>query len=51
MEAMWAVTSGFPQNGSLLRQKALKYGHIPGRPFLALNHFASNIDGRLEFTA
>ncbi|WP_142638511.1 hypothetical protein [Sphingomonas sp. IC081] len=46
------VPSGFDQNGPSLRQEALKYGHIPSPSFLALNHFASNLDDAIdEFTA
>ncbi|MEJ2410145.1 MAG: hypothetical protein P8Y48_12630, partial [Novosphingobium sp.] len=39
---------GFDQNGPVLRQEALKYGHIPAPSFLALSHFASNLDGAIK---
>jgi hypothetical protein len=43
---------GFDQNGTSLRQEALKYRHIPASSLLALSHFASNLDGAVyEFTA
>ena len=43
---------GFDQNGPLPRQAPLKYRHIPALAFLALGHFASNLDGAVyEFTA
>ncbi|WP_395390906.1 hypothetical protein WBP07_10100 [Novosphingobium sp. BL-8A] len=46
------VPSGFDQNGPSLCQEALKYGHIPAPSFLALSHFASNLDGAVyEFKA
>jgi hypothetical protein len=46
------VPKGFDQNGTSLRQEALKYRHIPAPSFLALSHFASNLDGAVyEFTA
>jgi hypothetical protein len=39
------------QNGPSLRQETWKYGRIPAASFLALNHFASNLDGAIyEFT-
>jgi hypothetical protein len=45
------VPSGFDQNGPSLRQEVLKYRHIPAPSFLALNHFASNLDDAVyEFT-
>jgi hypothetical protein len=46
------VPKGFDQNGPSRRQEALKYRHIAAPSFLALSHFASNLDGAIhEFTA
>jgi len=39
------VPQGFDQNGPTLRRKAWKYRHIPAPFLLALNHFASNLNG------
>jgi hypothetical protein len=39
------VPQGFDQNGPLLRQETWKYRHIPAASFLALSHFASNLEG------
>jgi hypothetical protein len=47
MEAI-PTSEGFAQNGPLLRQEALKDGHIPAASFLALSHFDSNLDGAVN---
>jgi hypothetical protein len=39
------TSGGFDQFCPLLRQRALKYIHIPAAPFLALNKIASNLEG------
>jgi hypothetical protein len=38
---------GFDQFCPLLRQRALKYFHIPAALFLALNKIASNLEGNI----
>lgn len=48
----FSVPAGFDQNGPLLRQNVLKDRHIPAPFFLALSHFASNLNRAIyEFTA
>jgi hypothetical protein len=47
----FGLLSDLPQNGPSLRQETLEYGSIPAASFLALNHFASDLDGAIyEFT-